>query len=104
MQRRKEEGNVVKISSFTHTPLSRYTYSAIAGYFQKGELWRVTYLVSLRTPEGGQAGKLTNLSLTHTQLSRGIYPAIAGYFGEGEGSDGKKEEMTSSEGRMVKVM
>ena len=32
----KVEGNVVKIFSFTHTPLSRDTYSAVASYLQKG--------------------------------------------------------------------
>ena len=34
-QMTNDEGNVVKIFSFMHTPLSRGTYSAIAGYLQK---------------------------------------------------------------------
>ena len=34
----KVENNVVKIFSFTHTPLSRDTYLAVAGYFQKGNV------------------------------------------------------------------
>ncbi len=34
----KGEGNVVKIFFFTHTPLSRGTYKAIAGYFQRGNV------------------------------------------------------------------
>jgi len=32
----KVEGNVVKIFSFTYTSLSRCTYSAVAGYLQRG--------------------------------------------------------------------
>ena len=32
----KVEGNVVKMFFFTHTPLSRGTYPAVAGYLQRG--------------------------------------------------------------------
>jgi len=31
-----DEGNVVKTSTYTHTLLSLCTYSAVAGYLQKG--------------------------------------------------------------------
>ena len=31
-----DKGNVVKISSFIHTPLLRGTYPAVAGYLQRG--------------------------------------------------------------------
>jgi hypothetical protein len=60
-------------------------------------MWRVTYLVIPRTSEGGQAGKADKPPPCP-------YPAIVGYLGEGECSDGKDEEITNSEGRMVKVM
>ena len=51
------DGKNNETSLFTHTPLSRGAYPAIAGYLQKGKLWRVTYSVSPKIPEGGQAGK-----------------------------------------------
>ena len=44
-----DEGNVVKTSPYSHTPLWRTSF--------KGEMWRVIYWVSPRTPEGGQAVK-----------------------------------------------
>ena len=80
-----DEGNVVKTSPYSHTPLSRTSF--------KGGMWRVIYWVSPRTPEGGQAGKGDKTSLLHiTSFRGGIYPAIAGYFGEGESSDRKVEK------------
>ena len=33
-----DKGNVVKMSSFIHTPLSRCTYPAVAGYLQRGNV------------------------------------------------------------------
>ena len=40
---------------------------------QRGGMWRVTYLVSPRTPEGGQAGKGDKPPPLHILRYRGAY-------------------------------
>jgi len=40
---------------------------------EKGGMWRVIYLVSPRTPEGGQAGKGDKLPSLHILHSRGAH-------------------------------
>ena len=43
---------------------------------EKEEMWRVIYLVSPRTPEGGQAGKGDKLPSLHILRSRGAHTQL----------------------------
>ncbi|ACU92351.1 hypothetical protein Coch_0794 [Capnocytophaga ochracea DSM 7271] len=76
------DGEAKETSPLSHTPLSRGTYPAVAGYLQRGKMWRIVYSVSPRTPEGGQAGKDDKPPPIHILRSRGL-PF------KGECSDGK---------------
>jgi len=72
-----DEGNVVKTSPYSHTPLWRTSF--------KGEMWRVIYWVSPRTPEGGQAGKEDKPPLLYILRSRGAHTQLLlATFKEGE--------------------
>ena len=86
-----DEGNVVKTSPYSHTPLSRTSV-------QRGNV--VSYLLGKPpNPRRGTSWKRRQTSaFTHTPLSRGIYPAIAGYFGEEEGSDRKVKKRRIARG------
>jgi len=69
-----DEGNVVKISSFTHTPLSRCTYPAIAGYLEEGECSESFIGKAPEPPKGDKLEKETNLlPYTYFALERHIF-------------------------------
>ena len=70
-------------SPFTHTPLLRCTYPAVAGYLQRGNV--ASYLFGKPpNPRRGTSWKRRQTSLfTYTLLLWGTYPAVAGYLQRG---------------------
>ena len=86
-----DEGNVVKISPFSHIQL-------LLAILKGGNV--ASYLFGKPpNPRRGTSWKRRQTSaFTHTPLSQCTYPAIAGYFGEGEGSDRKVKKRRIARG------
>ena len=59
------------------------------GLPSKGGMWRVIYLVSPRTPEGGQAGKGDKPPPSHILRYRGAHTQLSLAIFEGECDDGE---------------
>ena len=70
------------------------------GLPSKGGMWRVIYLASPRTPEGGQAGKGDKLPSLHILRSRGAHTQLL--LDTSKRGNVVTEKGSSDEGRMAR--